>query len=151
MTFSGARKFKAKWTKSVDDSNHPSGAEAKWWDRMLLKQRAGLVFRLIGKPSFPVYIARDCPHCRDHGELIGRVELDGEFDDADGVHHYVDYKGREGETPISKFKRRFVEARFGINVELEGDGAKRSAKKPARSKKNSAPQLLRLGDDRKAG
>ncbi len=145
MKFGGkGRKFRARWTKSSDGSNHPSAGEAMWWDRMLLLQRAKQIFNLVGEPRFDIYIAKDCPHCRDHGEYVGFVKLDAEFDDDDGVHRYQDFKGVEGETPLSKFKRRVVEARYGVSVEVVGPAVKRAAE----IKRKNAAGKLRLGDDR---
>jgi hypothetical protein len=124
----GGRRFKARWTKSADGSNHPSKGEAAWWDRMRLKARAGLIGALEGEPRFDIYIARDCPNCRANGIYVGFAKLDAAFDDEQGRRRYQDYKGREGETPLSKLKRKIVEARFGINVELVGEDADKAAR-----------------------
>lgn len=137
--FGKAPKFRAQWTRSSDGSNHPSKGEAKWWDDMRLRERAGMIFRLIANPRWDIYVARDCPHCRDHGVYIGHVKADAEYDDADGVRHWVDFKGGEGETELSKLKRKFVAARFGVEIELVGPVLKQAAR--AKAKRERAKTL----------
>lgn len=144
MKFSNAPKFRAKWTTAADGTRHPSKGQAAWWDKLVLKARAGLIRALEREPRFDVYIAPDCPYCRDHGVRVGMVKADAAFDDENGVRHVVDFKGGEGETDISKFKRKIVAARFGVEIELDGPEVKRAARAKARKTASS----LRLGDDR---
>lgn len=114
--FGGGRKFKSQWTPSGDGTKHPSKGEAKWWDLMRLRERAGEISRLLQNPRWPMYVARDCPHCRDSA----------------GVHHFADFKGGEGETALSKLKRKFVAARFGVDIELVGPVLKQAARAKAK-------------------
>lgn len=139
MTWGKGRKFKAKWTKDAEGGNHPSGGEAKGFDMMRLRERAGEIFNLKASPRFDVYVAKDCPHCRAHGTYVGHVKADWEYDDADGVHHIEDWKEREGETALSRFKRRFVLAGFGIEIKLVGPGAKQAAQIKLGRKAKKAP------------
>lgn len=136
MTFGKGRKFKSQWTTSADGTRHPSKGEAAWWDRTKLLERAGEIFRLVQNPRWDIYVARDCPHCRDHGVYIGHVKADAEYDDAAGVRHVVDFKGGEGETELSRLKRKFVAARFGVEIELVGPVLKQAAR--AKAKRASA-------------
>jgi hypothetical protein len=130
--FGGGRKFKSQWTTSGDGTKHPSKGEAEWWNGLRLLERAGEIFRLTQNPRWPMYVARDCPYCRDHGELIGYVYGDAEYDDKAGVHHFADFKGGEGETALSKLKRKFVKARFGVDIELVGPVMKQAARAKAK-------------------
>lgn len=140
MKLTKARKFGSTWTTSSDGTRHPSKGEATWWDKLRLLERAKQIFRLVQSPRWDVYIARDCAHCRDHGVYIGHVKADAEYDDAEGVHHFVDYKGGEGETAISVFKRKFVAARFGHDIEVVGPVLKQAAR--AKAKRDAAKTAL---------
>lgn len=130
--FSGARKFAAKWTTSIDGTKHPSKGEADWWNGLVLLQRAGKIRALELNPRWDVHVARDCPNCRDHGDYIGHIKADAAYDDLDGVRHFDDYKGYEGDTDVSKFKRKFVAARFGVDIAIVGPEAKRAAREKAK-------------------
>lgn len=140
MKFGGGRKFRATWTKDADGVSHPSKGEAEWWDRLKLRERAGEIRALERRPKFEVRIAHDCQYCRDHGEKIGFIEADAAYDDRDGARHVVDYKGGEGETPLSRFKRRFVLARFKVDIEIVGPAVKQAARHKA--KKDAEKQAL---------
>lgn len=145
MKFSGARKFRATWTTAADGTRHPSKGQAKWWDRLRLAERVGEIFALEREPRWDVYVAPDCPHCRDHGVYIGFVKGDAAYDDANGVRHFVDYKGGEGETDVSKFKRKFVAARYRVEIELVGPILKQAAKaKAKRERAKTLQQASRL-------
>lgn len=139
MTFGKARKFRSTWTTSADGTKHPSRGEAKWWDELRLLERSKQIFRLVQSPRWDVYVARDCPYCRDHGVYLGHVKADAEYDDDAGAHHFVDFKGGEGETAISAFKRKFVAARFGADIELVGPYLKQAAR--AKAKRERAKSL----------
>lgn len=134
--FSKAPKFRATWTTAADGTRHPSKGEANWWNELRLLERAGEIFRLAQNPRFEMRVARDCPHCRDHGELLGYVYADAEYDDAAGVRHIVDFKGGEGETDLSRLKRKFVGLRHGVDIELVGPVLKQAAR--AKAKRNAA-------------
>jgi hypothetical protein len=130
MKFSGRRKFKAKWTKDARGVNHPSESEARWYDRLYAREARGEIKELTLNPSFPIVVAHQCPHCAEHGQKLAVAELDAGYTEvATGEYVYADYKGIEGETPVSKLKRAFVEARFGIKVTLFGPAAARERKK----------------------
>lgn len=130
MRFSGRRKFSANWTKDVRGVNHPSEKEAKWANRLYAREERGEIRDLTITPKFEIKIAQDCPYCAEHGVKVCDVELDAGYTEVStGEYVHADYKGIEGDTPVSKLKRKLAEIRHGITVTLFGPAAAKQRKK----------------------
>jgi hypothetical protein len=121
MKFNGRRKFKAKWTEDSAGVKHRSAGEARWYDRLRLREKAGEISHLVLEPAWDITI---------NGEHICKVSADASyFDEAEGKRHTVDFKGIEGETPLSKLKRKLVKAQHGVEIEVVGPAKAREDRK----------------------
>jgi hypothetical protein len=98
-------KFRAVKT-TIDNIIFDSKMES--YHYLILKQLAdsGKVSNLEIHPKFPIYIKN---------KLVCKVILDFAYDDDIGTH-YIDVKGMD--TPISRLKRKMVEAEYDITVEV---------------------------------
>lgn len=83
-----------------------SRAEAKHWDQLRLQEKAGQITDLQCQVPFPIVI---------NGETIGKYLADFTFRAA-GELVVVDVKGHD--TPLSRFKRKCVEAQYGQTVQI---------------------------------
>ena len=127
--FSKRRKFAANWTEDSQGIKHPSKGQAEWFDRLRMRERAGEIRIVEREPGFDIRVARDCPHCKVHGEKVGVVKFDAKIEHVEtGEIEFLDYKGVEGETPLSKLKAKLVRAIFGVEVVIVGPAAQRKQK-----------------------
>lgn len=141
MRFRGGRKYAAKWTPDSTGAKHRSAGEAKWYDRLRLREKAGEISHLVMEPSWDISI---------NGEHVCKVSADASyFDVIEGKRHTVDYKGIEGETPLSKLKRKLVHAQHGVVIEVVGPAKAREDRKREKSAWMKA-EKKRLRDEAKA-
>jgi hypothetical protein len=121
MRFGRGRKFKAKWTEDSAGVKHRSAGEARWFDRLRQREKAGEISQLVMEPSWDIAI---------NGEHVCKVSADASyFDEREGKRHTVDFKGIEGETPLSKLKRKLVKAHHGVVIEVVGPAKAREDRK----------------------
>ena len=99
-------KFHAVRTE-VDGITFSSKKEAKRYQELLLLKRAGEISGLQIQPRFSIDI---------DGKHICNVVLDFSYQNKNGAFVYEDTKGLD--TPISKLKRKLVEAIYKIKVEV---------------------------------
>lgn len=98
-------KYKAKRTE-VDGILFDSKGEADRYQELKLLERSGQINGLSLQPEFKIEI---------NGKHICKVKLDFAYWEND-ERIYEDFKGMD--TPISKLKRKLVEAKYGIKVLL---------------------------------
>lgn len=120
MTFAKQR-FAARRTPDITGRVHASKGQAAWFNGLLLRARAGEITDLIVEPSYRIEIG---------GEWVCNVKADASYLE-DGRRRVVDYKGVEGDTPISRLKRRLVRAQHKIEIEIVGPAAARKSKRAA--------------------
>lgn len=118
------RRFKAEWTTDVRGGKHRSKAEAAWFNGLIALEEAGEISALEAEPAFEIRVAPGCPHCAAHGVRVGAVKADARFRRG-GATIVQDFKGYEGETPLSAFKRKLAAAIHGVEIELVGAGKKK--------------------------
>lgn len=112
MSFSRGPKFKATRTPDSAGVMHASKGQAAWFDKLRLRQRAGEITELELEPAFPILI---------NGTEVCVVKADARFFDVvEQRCRVVDYKGVEGDTPVSRLKRRLVAAAYGVEIEITG-------------------------------
>ena len=102
-------KYNAKRTV-VDGISFDSQKEARRYGELKLLEKAGEIVDLKTHPSFPIVI---------DGKNICVVELDFSYSlrhQYSLVEVYEDVKGFD--TPMSKLKRKMVEAAYGFKVEF---------------------------------
>lgn len=137
MGFRRGRKFQAKWTRDIRGVNHPSDGEAKYFNRIYAREERGEISGLEPHPTFPIKMALNCPYCAEHGEHVTDIELDTSYIE-NGVRIFEDYKGIEGDTPLSRLKVTIMRVARGIHVRWTG---------PAQAKKM---RKAREAEDRRA-
>ncbi len=105
-------KYGAKPT-TVDGISFDSKGEAQRFSDLKLLQRAGKIERLVCHPSYDIAI-NNFPICT--------VELDFNYWDAEKKRTvYEDFKGSDvTKTPISRLKRKLLEASYNITVTITG-------------------------------
>lgn len=91
----------------MDGYRFDSLREAAHYQELKLLLRAGEISGLGVHPQYPIVI---------NDQRICTVELDFFYTDKDGAEHVVDVKGLD--TPVSRLKRKMVEAVYGIKVEV---------------------------------
>lgn len=124
MSFSRSRRFSAQRTADSAGAMHASQGQAHWFDALRQAERAGAIRALELEPSFRIEI---------EGAFVCNVKADARFFDVRaGRVRVLDYKGVEGDTPISKLKRRLVRAAHKVEIEIEGPARKRAERKAAR-------------------
>ena len=112
MSFSRRPRFAAKRTPDSAGVIHASKGQAQWFDTLRTRLRAGEIRDLDLEPSFPIVI---------NGQHVCDVKADARFVEiASGRVCVLDYKGVEGDTPISRLKRKLVAAAHGIEIEIVG-------------------------------
>lgn len=90
----------------VDGLRFDSKGEANHWCRLQLLERAGRISELRRQVRFPIVV---------NNIVVGSYLADFAFK-MDGVQHVQDFKGVD--TPLSRFKRKCVEAQHAIRVEI---------------------------------
>lgn len=106
-----ANKYGAKRVQ-VDGIWFDSKAEAKRYTELKLMQTAGMIQGLIPHPTYKIKYLH---------EFICKVELDFSYlENKRSIMHYEDVKSPATNTPLSKLKRKLVEAFYGIKVEVIG-------------------------------
>lgn len=121
MSFSRRPKFTAKRTADSAGVMHASKGQATWFDGLRMRERAGEIVDLQLEPSFPIII---------NGQHICDVKADAAFAEG-GRYRVLDFKGIEGDTPVSRLKRRLVAAAHGVEIEIVGP-AKQAKERKAR-------------------
>ena len=117
---------------TVDGITFDSKAEAKWFQELRMREKAGEIHGLKAHPMITIYGARAEPVCV--------VEADAYWFDEDG-DHYGDYKGRDN--AMSRLKRKLAKHFAGVEIELFGPAAakKRRASSKAKPKRKRASKL----------
>ena len=105
---SGTKNKYGAETTAVDNIKFDSKAEARRYGELKLLERAREIFDLQIHPRYKIFIS---------SHFICDVELDFAYiDRRDGRRHHEDVKGKD--TPMSKLKRKMVEAAHNIKVEI---------------------------------
>ena len=100
-------KFKAKPVE-IDGIRFASKLEGRYYSNLKLLERAGAVTAVVLQQPFVVTV---------NGMVICTYRCDFVFYDLKDQHtRAVDTKGVD--TPVSKLKRKLVEAQYGITIEL---------------------------------
>lgn len=100
-------KFKAIRT-TIDGITFASKKEANYYWQLKLRERTGEVSHIELQPTYAITI---------NGQHICKVKLDFRYyDNRDKFYHIVDVKGLD--TPVSKLKRKLVNAQHNIWVEI---------------------------------
>lgn len=111
-------KYRAQKT-SVDGITFASKSEAKRYATLRDQERAGLISDLTLQPRYPYCI---------RGKKVFDYIADFGYRDANGVDRVEDVKGMD--TPVSRLKRKIIEADRGIRIEcVNGDGRPLKARK----------------------
>lgn len=107
MTRLRRTKYGAEKVK-IDGYRFDSKAEARRYGELRLLQKAGKIFALTVHPVYPINI---------RNQHICNVELDFFYHNTEtNEDHYEDVKGFD--MPLSKLKRKLVEAAYGFKVEV---------------------------------
>lgn len=133
MKFSRKR-FSAIRTPDIDGIERASKGEANFVSALRLRERAGQIADLQTQPEFRIEI---------NGKWVCTVKADASFVE-NGEHHVQDYKGIEGDTPVSRLKRKLVKAAYGIEIEIVGPAMKK-ARRSAKAKAKKATHENRSG------
>ena len=95
-----------------------SWRDGRWFDskkeggryvELRTMQQAGVISELECQPKFSIGI---------RGRWVCDVYLDFSYRDKATAIHYEDVKSAGTNTPLSRLKRKLVEAEYGITVEL---------------------------------
>lgn len=100
---------------TVDGIRFHSKAEAKYYAGLKLREKAGEIHDLVLQPAYDL----DIPSFPNGVELTRCGKYVGDFvywDVARSRSVHVDVKGYD--TPLSKLKRKIVEALYGIEIEI---------------------------------
>ena len=99
-------KYKAVKT-IVDGFTFASKREAHYYRIYSAMENAGVIKNLKMQTSLPFIF---------EGKKIFTYKPDFEYDDQDGVHHYIDVKGVL--TPLFRLKKKLIEAQYKIEIEI---------------------------------
>lgn len=100
-------KYRARKT-IVDGITFDSALEARYYGNLKLMERAGQVYGVELQKPYPITI---------NGVVCGTYRADFTFwDQHEKRQRCVDTKGMD--TPVSKLKRKLVEAQYGIKIEV---------------------------------
>lgn len=91
----------------IDGIRFDSQKEADRYCDLRLLQRAGEIISIEPHPVYPIKI---------EGKPICKVILDFAYCDKYGALHVEDVKGKD--TPVSRLKRKMVEAVYGFRVDI---------------------------------
>lgn len=133
-------KGRATWTRDSRGRNHPSGEEARWFDRMYAAEARGEIVIEEIEPTWTITLA-------DAGTGLLKAELckvKGDlriYDVAQQRRRFLDWKGRSGDLPLSRLKHRAVRIQHHVEIELVGHWVERKAK--AKAKKAATRELLK--------
>ena len=92
---------------SGDIIHFDSKRERARWQELCLQKTQGVISAIQCQVPFSIKI---------NNVKIGTYRCDFQYNDIDGVEIIEDVKGID--TPLSKFKRRCVEALYGIKIEI---------------------------------
>jgi len=93
----------------IDGITFDSKAEANYYASLKRRLDLGEVANIELQPPFPLLAGA--------GKLVGTYKADFAFDDlVEGRRRIIDVKGHD--TPLSRFKRKFVQALHGVTVEV---------------------------------
>lgn len=106
-TIENENKYKNQPT-TVDGIWFPSKLEANHYAKLALRKRIGEIKDLVLQPSYPIIINEI--KCGTYRADFSYVDL------VSGAHRVVDTKGKD--TPLSNFKRKCVEALYGVKIEV---------------------------------
>ncbi|MDX2277674.1 MAG: hypothetical protein NW206_19665 [Hyphomonadaceae bacterium] len=138
---------RAKWTRDKRGRNHPSEGEALWFNALYdAEARGELVIEEV-EPSFRIELHAP-------GELAGvylcTVKADARVRELVPPHmkahraervRVIDYKGRSGDTEVSRLKRKMVRIQHGVEIEWVGKYVEGKAR--AKAKKKAARELIK--------
>lgn len=109
-------KYRAKPTV-VDGIRFSSMAEAKRYQELRLLERAGEIEALETQPRFELSVDNAAyPERGGRSVRIGEYRGDFRYRDNLGVVFVEDVKGYD--TPLSRWKRKHVEAQYGVTVRI---------------------------------
>jgi hypothetical protein len=91
----------------IDGYLFDSKAEARHYSDLKILQQANVISGLTVHPKYPIVY---------DGNKVCVVELDFEYNLADGTPHYVDVKGMF--TAMSRLKHKLFKAFYGQEVEI---------------------------------
>lgn len=140
-------KGRSKWKRDSRGRNHPSGEEADWFDAQYAREQRGEIVIEEIEPAFKIVI----PNTHGDHEYAFTVKADMRVRDVIPAHmrnhvppaqpRWIDYKGRTGDTEVSRLKRRCVLIQHGVEIELVGKYIERKARSAA--KKKAERELLK--------
>lgn len=94
----------------VDGYMFDSKHESTVWLKLRRMEEAGLIKNLVRQTSLDFCI---------NDKKMFTYKPDMEYDDADGVHHYIDAKSSAtAKNPVFRLKKKIIEAHYGITIEL---------------------------------
>ena len=107
---------------TIDGIRFHSKAEAKYYTELKLREKAGEIHDLVLQPGYIISVRRiGEPHGQAEWEMwtnCGKYIADFRYwDVASNQRITVDVKGYD--TPLSKLKRKIVEALYGIEISSE--------------------------------
>lgn len=91
----------------LDGIRFDSDVEAACYGDLVILQRAGRITELVVHPRYPIII---------NNVKVCFVEMDFSYRDEQGLLRVVDIKGMD--TPLSKLKRKMIEAAYGFEVSV---------------------------------
>lgn len=102
-------KYKAVKT-IVDGFTFASKLEAKYYQIYSAMENAGVIKNLKMQTSLPFIF---------EGKKIFTYKPDFEYDDSDGVHHYIDVKSPiTAKNQLFRLKRKLIESYYKIEIEI---------------------------------
>ncbi len=102
---------------TVDSIRFHSKAEAKHYSELKLREKAGEIHDLVLQPAYVMAIVCANPSQPRSHTTVGKYIADFRYwDVARSERVVVDVKGHD--TPLSKLKRKIVEALYGIEIEI---------------------------------
>lgn len=132
---------RAKWTADMRGRMHPSAGEAKWFDALYAAEARGEIAIEEIEPAFKITL---------DGQPLCTVKADARVRTiATGAVRVLDYKGKTGDTEISRLKRRMVLIQHGVQIEWVGSYVE--AKARAKAKRAAARDLIRKSETRQRG
>jgi len=110
----------------TNPDNHPSSCagepvrfhsktEARYWLVLRVDERAGVISGLKRQAAFPLYGAGP-----RNGKPVTTYFADFVYFDSCGDYRVIDVKGQD--TRVSQLKRGFLQAEYGVTVELVTKG-----------------------------
>ena len=109
VTTAKTNKYGAQKTE-VDGLVFDSKKESVQWIKFCRMQEAGLIKNLKRQTSLDFFI---------NNKKMFTYKPDMEYDDLDGIHHYIDVKSAiTAKNPVFRLKKKIIEAYYNITIEL---------------------------------